>query len=145
MKQKQLPAVVNADCIIMYVKSALTAHSGARLTTITDNVVEVPELTSDFISATLTLEGKDVNLTLTSDFFKSRSFKVGSVRTSDILISEKLAMVTGLNIYKICQWLANQGEAKPMNWFSIPQPDYDRITETKQTKKHTDIVKNTLF
>ena len=104
-------------------------------------------MSSDFISATLQLVDKDVNLTLTSDFFKTRNFVVGKVREHDIIISDKLAMVTGLQVARICQWLAQQGESKPMNWFSIPIPDYDRITvEEKQTKKRTTVVeKNVLL
>ena len=143
---KKTQSIIDSNCIITHVSRALLSHSGTQLSNIKDNALSVPELSTNLVNCELTLSDKDVYLSIQSDYFKSQSFKVGIVRQSDIIISDCLAMIAGLNIYRVCLFLANHGEDEPMKLFNIHY-NYcvDCSKEQQQKTRKLDYIQNTLF
>lgn len=145
MKKQQI-AVIDSNCIITHTTRALLSKSSTQLTAFQSGSVIVPELTTNLVTSSLSIDKEDVNLTITSDYFKPMTFKVGSARSSDIIISEHLAMIAGLQIYRLCKALAKRGETEPMSLFNI-QLNYSGVCEDVQQPRERidEVQQNTLF
>ena len=147
MKKTQ-SSIIDSNCIITHVSRALLSHSGTQLSNIKDNALNVPELSTNLVNCELTISDKDVYLSIQSDYFKSQSFIVGIVRQSDIIISDCLSMIAGLNIYRVCLFLSKHGEDEPMKLFNIHY-NYcvcvDCSKEQQQKMRKLDYIQNTLF
>ena len=87
---------IPCDYIIKHVTNLLKTYTGTPLTDFTNGTLKILSLSSDEVTTTLTLSGKDVLITSSSQLFKSIKLKVGKVNDNSIYVSGQLAMIAGL-------------------------------------------------
>lgn len=87
---------IPTDFVIKHVTNLLRTYTGTPLTDFTNNSLKILSLSSEQVTTTLQLSGKDVLLISNSQLFKSIKLKVGKVNDNSIYVSGQLAMIAGL-------------------------------------------------